>query len=286
MTRLAQIAAASVLLLLLAAAQALAQAGGGSSGFSGGGGGGGGGSSGGSSGRARARARAMAGGGCSSSSYRRALLLHARRSAAAQARPRTPARRARRARDTASAEAAEDDPGFAADAVKTAAVDAVPRPAAGLERTRRRGTRGALGPDLLVEWRRRLADFERRAGSTRSGPAGPGSEYVGLVNREGRRGPRHGLRRRDAAQRRATARLDDLPRRGHRPGRRHRGLRVLDARALRRGLAPGLDRAGGGGRPPPRARSWPRRGPRCAPRRRVARRARQRRRPAARGRHH
>jgi predicted lipid-binding transport protein (Tim44 family) len=98
--------------------------------------------------------------------------------------------KARAARDvrvtTASAEAAEDDPAFAALAVKASAgalyVD--------VQRAWSERDDGALarmlGPDLLVEWRRRLADFEHKGWvnevSIRDGPK---VEYVGLVNREG-----------------------------------------------------------------------------------------------------
>ena len=120
MTRFVQIAATSVLLVLLAAAQAFAQAGGGSSGFSGGGGGGGGG--GGSRG---------GGGGSGSGSDGGSPLLFLIIAVAVLLsiglpllRKRSLAR-TRAARDvrvsTASAEAAEDDPVFAADVVKTAA---------------------------------------------------------------------------------------------------------------------------------------------------------------------
>lgn len=85
----------------------------------------------------------------------------------------------------ASFEAAQDDPYLAADAVTAAA--------AGLFTTVQRlwgaGDVAALtalvGPDLMVEWRRRLADFAakgwRNVVEVRSGPT---VEYAGLVNRE------------------------------------------------------------------------------------------------------
>ena len=98
--------------------------------------------------------------------------------------------RTRAARDvrvsTASAEAAEDDPVFAADVVKTAAAKLYcdiqqawsARDVAALV--------GLLGPDLLLEWRRRLADFAAKGWVNEvSVLRGPVVEYVGIVNREG-----------------------------------------------------------------------------------------------------
>jgi predicted lipid-binding transport protein (Tim44 family) len=84
----------------------------------------------------------------------------------------------------ASAEAAEDDPAFAADVVEPAARelflaiqtawDGVDRPA--LQRM--------VGADLWTEWERRLADFESKGWHNRVRvDSGPTVEYVGMVNR-------------------------------------------------------------------------------------------------------
>jgi predicted lipid-binding transport protein (Tim44 family) len=183
MSRLAAWAALGFAALMLAAPAVLAQAGGGSSGFSGGGGGGGGSSGvGGSSGGGD-------GGGVSLGGFILIVCFFAMFLLVpiVVARRRTKARAARDARvTTASAEAAEDDPAFAATAVKASAgalyVDVqrawTERDDAALARM--------LGPDLLVEWRRRLADFERRGWVNQvSISDGPKVEYVGLVNREG-----------------------------------------------------------------------------------------------------
>jgi predicted lipid-binding transport protein (Tim44 family) len=158
----------------------IAQAGGGSSGFGGGGGGGGGG---------------FGGGGGSSGSgegdpvvavivfglfglFLLYLFVHSVRY-----------RRKLRERDkrvrTASAEAAEDDAYFASGELERHAVslfraaqtawDARDRPA--LERL--------VGPDLLVEWNRRLDDFDRKGWHNRVEVLGdPKVLYVGLTNRE------------------------------------------------------------------------------------------------------
>jgi len=99
-------------------------------------------------------------------------------------------RRAREQRDarvsTASAEAAEDDPAFAADVVKAQAAALYAdvqrawseRDDAALERM--------LGLALLVEWRRRLADFASKGWVNEvTIQRGPKVDYVGLVNRTG-----------------------------------------------------------------------------------------------------
>jgi len=159
----------------------LAQAGSGSSGFGGGGGGGGGGFGGGGSG----------GSGTGTGDplvvvfffgvvaiFLLFLLVHSIRY-----------RRKIRAREAAvhaaAAEAAEDDPYFAADELE--------RHAAGLFRAcqeawdaRDRARLAELvGPDLLVEWERRLDDFDRRGWHNRvQVTADPEIQYVGIVNRE------------------------------------------------------------------------------------------------------
>jgi predicted lipid-binding transport protein (Tim44 family) len=121
------------------------------------------------------------------------FVLHSRnqrkaRTAPAGAAPATTTQRRRRDETVslASAEATEDDPAFAADAVKTQAVTLY----RGIQRAWGDHDDAALermlGPDLLVEWRRRLADFARKGWvnevAIRSGPQ---VSYVGLANREG-----------------------------------------------------------------------------------------------------
>jgi predicted lipid-binding transport protein (Tim44 family) len=204
MARLVQITAASVVLVLLATAQAFAQAGGGSSRFSGGDGGGGyrggGGYHGGGGyygGGGYHGGGGYYGGGSSGSDgglggmlvilLIAAILLFTLGVPLLRRRARTRGRAARDARlSTASAEAAEDDPVFAAAVVKSAAAKLYcdiqrawsARDDAALARM--------LGPDLLVEWRRRLADFATRGWVNEvSVLRGPEVQFVGLVNRAG-----------------------------------------------------------------------------------------------------
>jgi predicted lipid-binding transport protein (Tim44 family) len=91
-----------------------------------------------------------------------------------------------RATELAAAEAATDDADFDPETVHTAVtalfldiqrhwsandIDALER---------------LVGPDLMVEWRRRLEDFRRKGWHNRCEPLGePQIEYMGLVNREG-----------------------------------------------------------------------------------------------------
>ena len=110
-----------------------------------------------------------------------------------------------------------------------------------------------VGDDLLVEWKRRLDDFEAKGWHNRvSVLAPPQIEYVGLVNRE------------DDTEDRAVVRITASLRAFVEDGNGHRimrkrvedgegdAVRVLDAGALRRrGVEGGVDRAAGGGRPPP-----------------------------------
>ena len=86
---------------------------------------------------------------------------------------------------TASAEAAEDDSYFAADELEAHARGLfVACQEAWDARDTERLSR-LVGDDLLVEWNRRLADFERRGWHNRVSVLEPPEiEYVGLVNRE------------------------------------------------------------------------------------------------------
>ena len=157
----------------------LAQAGSGSSGFGGGGGGGGGSSfGGGSSGSGEGDPLVVAVVFGLFGLVLLYLFIHTLRY-----------RRKLRERDervrTASAEAAEDDAYFGAEQLERHAIalfraaqlawDARDRPALGR----------LVGPDLLVEWERRLDDFERKGWHNRVEVlADPTVHYVGLVNRE------------------------------------------------------------------------------------------------------
>lgn len=97
------------------------------------------------------------------------------------------ARREARVRrvELAAAEASEDDAAFAPDAVRARAATLFREIQVAWDRRDRTRLGALVGPDLLVEWRRRLDDFERRGWHNRVGvAAGPTVEYVGLVNRE------------------------------------------------------------------------------------------------------
>lgn len=188
MPRFATAVALALAALALVAPDVLAQAGGGSSGFHGGGGGGGGGGGfsggGGSSGSGSGGSPwiivifILAFGGFVLFGVIQTALVKRRR------------REARVARDervsTASAEAAEDDPVFAAEAVKASAdtlYRELQRAWSTLDIT---ALESRLGPDLLVEWRRRLEDFKARGWVNQVRiEKGPRISYVGLVNREG-----------------------------------------------------------------------------------------------------
>lgn len=99
-------------------------------------------------------------------------------------------RAARRERRTqlAAAEAAEDDPAFAPDAVKHAAGRLFVEIQAAWSAGDRQRLAQLVAPDLLAEWSRRLSDFERRGWHNQVEPLGdPRVEYVGLT-----RGPQSG----------------------------------------------------------------------------------------------
>jgi hypothetical protein len=175
----------SLLALLVLPELALAQAGGGSSGFGGGGGGGGGfgGGSGGGFGGGS--------GGSGSGSpvvvvlffgaffvFMVYLLIHARRY-----------RRKVRERDArvraASAEAAEDDTYFGADYLVPYARSLFLEAQTAWDARDRARLARVVGPDLMVEWTRRLDDFDAKGRHNRVEVlAEPRIEYVGLVNRE------------------------------------------------------------------------------------------------------
>jgi predicted lipid-binding transport protein (Tim44 family) len=157
----------------------IAQAGGGSGGFGGGGGGGGGG---------------FGGGGSSGSGsgdpvvvviffglfglFLLYLTIHSARY-----------RRKLRERDqrvrTASAEAAEDDAYFGSDELERHAVALFRAAQMAWDARDRAALVQLVGPDLLVEWNRRLDDFDRKGWHNRVEVIGdPAVLYVGITNRE------------------------------------------------------------------------------------------------------
>jgi predicted lipid-binding transport protein (Tim44 family) len=181
-----RLVATTVLFWLLLAATALAGAGGGSSGFGGGGGGGGGGGfSGGGGGGG-----SCTGSGCSVSGLVVLVIIGcvivfvvipgawAGRRARAKRRERV------RRVELASAEAAGDDEAFAADAVKAGATELFLAVQRAWDERDRATLRELVGPDLLVEWERRLDDFDRKGWHNRVRVAtAPQISYMGLVNR-------------------------------------------------------------------------------------------------------
>ena len=134
---------------------------------------------------------------------------------------------------------------------------AAPRDRHRLERPRPRRARAApRRPTCMVEWVRRLDDFDRKGWHNVCEIRQPSEvEYVGLDQPRGRRrGPRRSSG--------STAHLRDVVvdrdgkiiKRNEEDGRARRPRRVLDARAPRRTLDRRLDRAGQRGRAPPRRR--------------------------------
>jgi predicted lipid-binding transport protein (Tim44 family) len=84
----------------------------------------------------------------------------------------------------AAAEAAEEDPAFAPDAVKPAAAALFKAVQAAWSVGDRSRLSQLVAPDLLVEWERRLDGLERRGWTNRVEPLGePRVEYVGLTHR-------------------------------------------------------------------------------------------------------
>ena len=84
----------------------------------------------------------------------------------------------------AAAEAAEDDPAFAADRVSGEAVTLFTDIQRAWDARDRPRLRELIGGDLLVEWERRLDDFDAKGWRSRVALVrDPAVEYVGLVNR-------------------------------------------------------------------------------------------------------
>ena len=157
----------------------LAQAGSGSGGFGGGGGGGGGGGfGGGSSGSGEGDPIVVVVVFGLFGVFLLYLALHTVRY-----------RRKLRERDqmvrTASAEAAEDDGYFASDELERHAVALFRAAQMAWDARDRQGLARLVGPDLLVEWKRRLDDFDRKGWHNRVEVLeDPKVLYVGITNRE------------------------------------------------------------------------------------------------------
>ena len=83
--------------------------------------------------------------------------------------------------ELAAAEAAEDDPAFAPDAVRAEAARLFTQIQSAWDAGNRIRLRAMVAPELLDEWERRLDDFARRGWRNRVQPQGePKVEYVGL----------------------------------------------------------------------------------------------------------
>jgi predicted lipid-binding transport protein (Tim44 family) len=86
---------------------------------------------------------------------------------------------------TASAEAAEDDAYFASDELERHAVALFRAAQMAWDARDRAGLASLVGPDLLVEWKRRLDDFDRKGWHNRVEVLEePAVHYVGITNRE------------------------------------------------------------------------------------------------------
>lgn len=179
---------------LLSASAALAAAGGGSSGF--GGGGGGGGFSGGGGGSFGGGGSGTTGGspllvvalfGVIAVVFVLAAIFAGIKIARYNRRRQEHERRV----ELAAAVAADDDPAFAPDAVRESATRMFMAAQQAWDARDHDTLAELLVPDLLVEWRRRLDDFERKGWHNRVEVLELTSvEYLGLVNREGEKDDR------------------------------------------------------------------------------------------------
>ncbi|HEV2813797.1 MAG TPA: TIM44-like domain-containing protein [Solirubrobacteraceae bacterium] len=179
---MARFVTAFTLALTIVPAQALAGAGGGSSGYGGGGGGGGGGFGGGGG---------STGTGSGDGPWWLWLVivgvfgLVVLFGAISAARLR--AKRQKRVRRTiaVSAEAAGDDAWFEATRVEKDAAELFRTTQKAWHDRDRKRLRKLVGDDLMVEWERRLDDFDKKGWhNIVEVKRGPAVEYVGLVNRE------------------------------------------------------------------------------------------------------
>jgi predicted lipid-binding transport protein (Tim44 family) len=99
---------------------------------------------------------------------------------------RAKARRGKRVRrvELAAAEASEDDAAFSPDVVREQATRLFKDIQAAWDARDQTRLRELVGPDLMVEWGRRLDDFDRKGWRNRvSIVLGPKVEYVGMTNR-------------------------------------------------------------------------------------------------------
>jgi predicted lipid-binding transport protein (Tim44 family) len=195
--RLALVALAALIVALIVAPAALAAAGGGSSGFSGGGGEGGGGHGGGFALFILIRLLidiAVLGHGLGALVLIGLGLLYlfitrivpklqawwAERAAERSGSRQKTSKRERRV-ELAAAEAADEDPDFAPDRVRAAGRDLFMDIEKAWDSGDRLAMRSLVGPDLLVEWERRLDDFDGRGWHNHVEPIGePTVEYIGL----------------------------------------------------------------------------------------------------------
>jgi predicted lipid-binding transport protein (Tim44 family) len=98
---------------------------------------------------------------------------------------RRESRRRERRVELAAAEAADENPIFGPSAVRAAAEQLFSDVQRAWSEDNRVALRGLITPELLVEWERRLDDFERRGWRNIVEPAGePRIEYMGILRRE------------------------------------------------------------------------------------------------------
>ena len=105
-------------------------------------------------------------------------------------RPVGPGRMLRRKREeqveVAAEEAAMEDTAFTPESVKQSARDLHKASVEGWTAGDREALAKLVGPDLMVEWKRRLDDFDRKGWhNITERLSEPAVEYLGLVNREG-----------------------------------------------------------------------------------------------------
>jgi predicted lipid-binding transport protein (Tim44 family) len=106
------------------------------------------------------------------------------RSRQGHARRRETRKRERRV-ELAAAEAADENPIFGPTAVRTAGAQLFDDIQQAWSNDDRIALRGLITPELLVEWERRLDDFERRGWRNVVQPTGePKVEYVGILRRD------------------------------------------------------------------------------------------------------
>lgn len=104
----------------------------------------------------------------------------AERAASKTPGPHTTSKRERRV-ELAAAEAADEDPEFAPDRVRETAKRLFTEIETAWDRDDRAALSRLVGPELLVEWERRLDDFRRRGWTNHVEPVGePAIEYVNL----------------------------------------------------------------------------------------------------------